>query len=133
LIDAADHRFARLGFAVSDDLTVPREKFDNRRAPRRACDINAWIRAEDCFATQPCRVLDLSQNGARLEIVDTYRTPRKFVLLWSKNRAGIHAVMKWRRSNQIGAEFLTADDLQRNYLARRIEHNIAQLQELLRR
>jgi hypothetical protein len=59
--------------------------------------------------------------------------PRKFVLLWSKVRAGIHAVIKWRRSNQIDAEFLTADDLQRNYLARRIEHNIAQLQELLRR
>jgi hypothetical protein len=118
---------------IGDDLKVTRQKIDNRRARRRACDVNAWIRAEDCFATQPCRVLDLSQTGARIEIADAYRSPRKFVLLWSKNRTGIHAVMKWRRSNQIGAEFLSADDLQRNYLARRIAHNIAQLQELLRR
>jgi hypothetical protein len=86
------------------------------------CDVNAWIRAEGCFATQQCRVLDLSQTGVRLDI-----------LLWSKSGAGIHATMKWRRSNEIGAEFLTAEDLQRNYLTGRIAHNVAKLQKLLHR
>jgi hypothetical protein len=103
------------------------------RAPRRVCDVNAWIRAEGCFATQQCRVLDLSQTGVRLEIADAYRTPRRFILLWSKSGAGIHATMKWRRSNEIGAEFLTAEDLQRNYLMGRIAHNVAKLQKLLHR
>jgi len=97
------------------------------------CDVNAWIRAEGCFATQQCRVLDLSQTGIRLEIADAYRTPRRFILLWSKSGAGIHATMKWRRSNEIGAEFLTAEDLQRNYLMGRIAHNVAKLQKLLHR
>jgi hypothetical protein len=133
LADAADCRFAHLGFAISDDLKITPNKIDRRRAPRRACDISAWIRAEGCFATLPCRVLDLSQTGVRLEIADAYRTPTRFVLLWSKNRTGIHATMKWRRSNQIGAEFLTASDLQQNYLTGRVAHNVAKLRELLRR
>jgi hypothetical protein len=133
LADAADSRFARLGFAISGDLKTTPKRIDNRQAPRRRCDISAWIRAEGCFATQPCRVLDLSQTGARLEVADAYRIPRRFVLLWSKNRTGIHANMKWRRSNQIGAEFLTASDLQQNYLTGRVAHNVAKLQELLRR
>jgi hypothetical protein len=133
LADAADRRFARLGFALSDELQVISKKIDNRRAPRRACEINAWIRAEDCFATQQCRILDLSQTGVRLAIVDAYRTPGRFILLWSKNGTGRHANIKWRRNAQIGAEFLTADDLRPIHLARRIAGNVAKLQELLHR
>ena len=109
MADAMDHKFDPLGSAISDNLKVIPRKIDNRRAPRRACEINAWIRAEGCFATQQCRILDLSQTGVRLAIVDAYRTPRRFILLWSKNGTGRHASIRWRRSTQIGAEFLTAD------------------------
>jgi hypothetical protein len=128
-----DRRFARLGFSVSDNLEIIPKKIDNRRAPRRPCDVSAWIRAEGSFATQQCQILDRSQTGIGLAIADAHRIPNRFILLLSRNGTGRHASIKWRRSNQIGAEFLTADDLRPIYLARRIADNIAKLQELLRR
>jgi len=131
LADPAD-RNARLGFAVSGDLNVPKKPND-RRAPRRACEINAWIRAEGCFATQQCRILDCSQTGVRLEIANAYRTPKRFVLLRSKDRPGIHATVKWRRNTLVGAEFVAPRGLQQNQLTRNIAYNVTKLRELLRR
>jgi hypothetical protein len=133
LADAADRRFARLGFAISDDLQVLSKKTDNRRAPRRRCAVSAWIRVDGSFAAQQCEVLDLSQNGVRLSVADANRIRNRFILLWSKNGIGRQASIKWRRTTQIGAEFLTTDDLRPIYLARRTADNVAKLQELLRR
>jgi hypothetical protein len=110
LVDATDRRFARLGFALRDDLKVIRKKVDNRRTPRRACDIIAWIRVKGSFATQKCQAVDLSQMGIRLAVVDAYKVPSRFILLFSKISMGRHASIKWRRGTQIGAKFLTADD-----------------------
>ncbi len=123
LFDATDRRFARMGFALSDDLKVIPKKVDNRRASRRACAENAWIRVEGSFATQKCQVRDLSQLGVRLAVVDAYKIPSRFILLFSKSSMGRHASIKWRRGTQIGAKFLPADDLRPIYLARRIAHN----------
>jgi hypothetical protein len=93
----------RLGFGISGALKTTRE--DNRRAPRSGCNVNAWIRQEDCFGVHECRVLDLSRGGARLARVDAYRIPKSFVLFLAKNGSGQQARVKWRRGTQIGAEF----------------------------
>jgi hypothetical protein len=111
LVDATDRRFAHLGFALRDDLKVISEKVDNRRTPRRACDINAWIRVKGSFATQRCQAVDLSQMGIRLTVVNAYKISSRFILLFSKASVGRHASIQWRRNTQIGAKFLTADDL----------------------
>ena len=130
LID--DRRFRRLGFSLSDNLEITPKKIDNRRAPRRPCDVSAWIRAEGSFATQPCQILDRSQTGVGLAIADARRIPNRFILLLSRNETSRHASIRWRRSTRIGAEFLTAAGLRPNYLAR-IADNVAKLRELLRR
>ena len=101
-----DRRFARLGFSLSDNLKIIDRKIDNRRTSRRPCDAGAWIRAEGCFATQQCRILDLSQIGAGLTVVDVNRIPSRFILFLSKNDRGRRASIKWRRGSRIGAEFL---------------------------
>jgi hypothetical protein len=94
---------ARLGFGVRGALKATRE--DNRRAPRRGYNGNAWIRQEDRFGVHECRVLDLSRSGARLAVVDACRIPERFVLFLAKNDRGLQARVKWRRGTQIGAEF----------------------------
>jgi hypothetical protein len=126
-----DHRrFARLGFSLSNNLRITPKETDNRRAPRRPCELSAWIRLDGSFATQQCQILDRSQTGIRLLVTDASTIRSRFVLLWSRNGTGRRASIKWRRSNQIGAEFLTADDLRPIYLARRIADNVARLRQL---
>jgi hypothetical protein len=93
----------RLGFGIRGALKATRE--DNRRAPRRGYNVNAWIRQEDRFGVRECRVLDLSRSGARLALVDAYRIPKSFVLFLAMNGRGQQARVKWRRGTQIGAEF----------------------------
>ncbi len=130
-MDAKDRSFSR--FASRGDRKAAAKEIDARRTSRRARDLDAWIRAEGSFAAQKCRVLDISQTGVRLAVADAYKIPTRFSLLFSKDSIGRQARIKWRRGTQIGAEFLTTDELRSNYLARRITDNIVKLQDLLRR
>lgn len=132
-MDARDRSFIRLGFASSGDRKAAVKEIDSRRTPRRARDLNAWIRAEGSFAAQKCQVVDISESGARLRVADAYKIPARFSLLFCKDSIGRQARIKWRRGTQIGAEFLTADELRSIYLARRLADNIVKLQDLLRR
>ncbi len=125
--------FVRLEFGSSGEPKAAAKAIDRRHTPRRARDINAWIRPEGSFAAQKCQVIDISQSGARLEVADAYKIPTRFSLLFAKDSMGRHARVKWRRGTQIGAEFLTDNELRSIYLARRIADNIVKLQDLLRR
>jgi hypothetical protein len=72
--------------------------------------MDAWIRQQiGSFATQPCRVLDVSRTGVRLEVGNADKVPTSFILLFSKADAGHNVTVKWRRGAQIGAEFSSAD------------------------
>jgi PilZ domain-containing protein len=76
-----------------------------KRAPRHSVNMNAWIRRPSSFATQECRVLDVSRGGVRLEAANPFSIPENFILLFSKGDIGCHATVKWRRGTQLGAEF----------------------------
>jgi hypothetical protein len=76
-----------------------------KRSPRHAVNMDAWIRQAGSFATQPCRVLDVSRTGVRLELKNAHGIPENFILLFSKNDPGYNATVIWRRGTQIGAEF----------------------------
>jgi PilZ domain len=76
-----------------------------KRAPRHPLNKAAWIRQPGSFATQECRVLDVSRTGVRLEAANPFSIPENFILLFSKGDVGCHASVKWRRGTQIGAEF----------------------------
>jgi hypothetical protein len=75
------------------------------RAHRHRVNTKAWIRHEGSFATQHCRVLDVSRTGVRLEVANAYKIPDDFTLLLSKSGVGHHAKIVWRGGTQVGAEF----------------------------
>jgi hypothetical protein len=79
---------------------------DRRAASRRGYNQDAWFRAEQSLL-RGCRVLDLSRTGVRLTITNPQTMPDKFTLLLSRGTSGLPAVVKWRRHNQIGAEYST--------------------------
>lgn len=75
------------------------------RALRRRNKIDAWIRHTGSFATQQCRVLDISGTVVRLQVVDAHSVPDDFILLFSKSGPRYRASVTWRRGTQVGAEF----------------------------
>ena len=76
-----------------------------KRALRGRENINARIRQAGSFATQQCRVLDISQKNVRLQVVDADNIPDSFILLFSNSGPVYHASVTWRRGTEIGAEF----------------------------
>jgi hypothetical protein len=55
----------------------------------------------------PCRVLDISRTGARLQTRDASTVPDDFVLLLSANGA-VHrrCLVAWRSEDSVGVEFI---------------------------
>ncbi len=96
-----------MGFALIGALTSI-IKNDNRRAPRHACNMNAWVRPEGSFKTRACRVLDVSELGVRFRADDADSIPDRFRIFLNKGDLGREASVKWRSNAQIGAELRTA-------------------------
>jgi hypothetical protein len=79
---------------------------DNRHAPRRKADADAWIRIGG-FAVRRCVIADVSVSGVRLIIGGSIHVPREFELMTARDaKAGRKCQIKWRNSTQIGAAFL---------------------------
>ena len=74
------------------------------RALRRRDNVNAWIRQTDSFATQQCRVLEVSKTDVRLEVANADTVPDKFILLFAKDGPKHHASVMWRRGTQVGVQ-----------------------------
>jgi hypothetical protein len=83
-----------------------RSRRDNRRSERRLTRGQATIRLNGGFASRPCTVLDLSDTGVRISVAGIEKIPDAFTLLQSQGSRGRSARVKWRRGNQIGAEFV---------------------------
>jgi PilZ domain len=82
-------------------------KENRRSAPRHRHDgADTWIRLGGSLVRQ-CQVLDLSRTGVRLTVPDAGSLPDTFTLILSKNSAGRPARVRWRRGNEVGAEFFT--------------------------
>jgi hypothetical protein len=86
------------------DITVGRK--DNRHAPRRRADADAWIRIGG-IAVRRCVLADVSVSGVRLLINASITLPREFELMTARDaHAGRKCQIKWRNSTQLGAAFL---------------------------
>jgi hypothetical protein len=94
---------AAFGKKSNYDLTPSRR--DKRQTKRKPMGAAAYIRLGS-FAARPCTVLDLSETGVRILIDSAASIPAEFALVLSKNSQGRRARVKWRRGNQIGAEFI---------------------------
>jgi PilZ domain len=83
-------------------------KENRRAAPRHRYDgNNTWIQLEGSLIRQ-CQILDLSRTGVRLAVTNAHSLSNTFTLILSKNSSGRPARVKWRRGNEVGAEFFTA-------------------------
>jgi len=74
------------------------------RALSRRDNITAKIRQAGSFATQQCRVLDISRKSVRLKVADSDSIPDNFLLSLSNGGPVYHASVTWRRGTEVGAE-----------------------------
>lgn len=79
---------------------------NNRKATRRKIGDAAWIRPDGGFAVRPCRLIDYSDTGAKIALQPSEKLSSIFYLLMSRNTSlGRRARLKWRKDDEIGAEF----------------------------
>jgi hypothetical protein len=79
---------------------------NRRRSVRRTIGYGATIVAPDRAWTRKCRVLDISQSGAKLALEDLSGLPDDFLLMLSE-RGGPkrRCRLVWTTDDQIGVEF----------------------------
>ena len=54
-------------------------------------------------------MIDVSRNGAKLEVENTHNISDTFLLLFSKSDTGNRATVVWRRGTEVGVEFVSAN------------------------
>jgi hypothetical protein len=78
---------------------------DKRKARRRPLRRSAWV-ALGPNDLHGCKLFDVSEAGARIEVEDAAPIPDQFMLFLSKNGAARRACqVVWRNSNQLGVKF----------------------------
>jgi hypothetical protein len=78
-----------------------------RSARRVAIGEPGWIRPDGGFAKWHCIVLDVSDTGVRLKMDGDHTMPPTFNFVSAKTGGlGRRARVKWKRGNEIGAEFI---------------------------
>ena len=86
------------------DLFVGRK--DNRHAPRRKADNEAWIKIGG-IAIRACMIADVSASGVRLIVDGSVAVPKEFELMTARNaHIGRKCQIKWRNATQLGAAFV---------------------------
>lgn len=77
------------------------------RVPRRQVDKEAWIVLDNSFALRPCKIVDMSDQGARLDLDAADRLPKFFSLTFSRSsRAGRRCEIRWKRGRTVGVKFV---------------------------
>jgi hypothetical protein len=80
---------------------------DYRKSARRKLGTKAWIRFDDGFSVRPCWIIDLSRSGVRIEVDEPRAVADRFSLLLKRDAGpGRRCRVKWRRGQEIGAEFI---------------------------
>jgi hypothetical protein len=79
---------------------------ERRKSIRRGENVDAWVRTDGSFAKQPCKLIDISNMGIRISVERPEGLTSTFLLLTSRGGAARRVKMRWRRGNQIGAEFV---------------------------
>ena len=78
---------------------------DKRKARRRPLRRSAWV-ALGPNDLHGCKLFDVSEAGARIEVEDTTPIPDHFMLFLSNNGAARRPCqVVWRNSNQLGVKF----------------------------
>jgi PilZ domain len=79
---------------------------NRRKSVRRSIGYGATIVAPDASWTRKCRVIDVSDSGAKLALEEPGELPKDFVLMLSARggpKRRCHVV--WEAGDQLGVEF----------------------------
>jgi len=79
---------------------------DQRRARRRPIRYNAWMAIEGEKKLQECVLSDVSETGARIEVLNSKKLPDRFMLLLSENGSARRVCrVVWRKPRYVGVAF----------------------------
>ena len=76
---------------------------ERRKSPRIELDETGYISSGG--SSLRCRVLNLSPEGAAVEVPDTRYVPERFQLMTESNRIIRNCRIVWIMTNRIGVEF----------------------------
>jgi hypothetical protein len=105
---------------------VPDEKVAERRGePRHRVLKTALIVFNDGHCSMGCKILDMSDTGAKLMPADIVSCPKEFVLKPMEGEPR-HCAVMWRKGSEIGVRYkpqITRPDEQRHHPRRRVLQN----------
>lgn len=81
-------------------------RIETRRYPRSPVKYYVYIRPNGDFAKWPCTVLDLSKAGVGLRLEGNRVISGSFYFVSPTGGLGRSARVRWKRGQQIGAEFI---------------------------
>ena len=84
-----------------------RDMAERRRSPRTEVDQTAYISAAG--SSTRCRVLNVSEAGAAIEIPQGSYIPEQFQLMTETDRVIRNCRIVWIMKDRIGIEFVSAD------------------------
>jgi hypothetical protein len=80
---------------------------ERRKGARQSIDLFAFVRSiEGSKLLARCKILDLSEEGARLRLDCPADVPQRFLLVMSTDgRAFRRCQVKWRSATEVGVQF----------------------------
>ena len=82
--------------------------WDKRRAPRQRVFGPALILGSKLEVN--CVIRDLSATGAKLEVPAMVKLPQAFNLMLLKTNSSRHVLLKWRKGDFAGVQFVLPED-----------------------
>ena len=114
--DGAASAYVQLTFAPQTDDGPGSHPFlaasaEKRRSPRRRVLLSALIINADFNTIYRCRVRDVSETGAKLDIPAGYHPPNSFWLVALSSGLAYEAKLAWRNYPNVGVELGQSIDL----------------------
>ena len=82
--------------------------FQRRFFLRQTMSVPAWIEVNSSGLLERCKLMDLSESGARLNITDVRNLLPQFNLYLVRIGQAAHQCrIVWQRGNEVGVEFVT--------------------------
>jgi hypothetical protein len=77
-----------------------------KRAPRRRRFSRAWITVDGCLDNRECKILDLSERGAKLLLDPTTQVPTNFLITRVPKAMKEECHVIWQRGRTVGIKFI---------------------------
>jgi hypothetical protein len=74
--------------------------------PLKKVDRDAWMTIDGSFAARKCRVLDMSNLGAKIKVDDPQLIGPVFDLKFERTDQGRRCKVQWQKGSIIGVEFV---------------------------